>query len=360
MNNDRIRALDSPQTYYQCFRDSNDAIAISDAKGIVVSVNRAFVALYGYSPEEVVGRSTRIIRSTHSTDEMYRAMWSEIADAGKGYWKGEIVNRKKNGEDVPVLLSITPIRDGGEIVGYMGIGIDISEQKKLEEFKRLYDNVMRHDLKTPLASIVSMMELVTNGTVPPESEKGRTFLERTYRRANEMLEIIASSLDMEKMSRGTFRANREDVAIRASAENVREALLPIAERKRVALKLDDRTGGDIVLKLDEIYFRRALENLVKNAVEASPPGETVVTGLYREAGKTVVAVSNRGGKIPAAVRATLFHPFSTYGKHGGTGLGLTGVKMAVEAMGGTVDYESEEGLTVFRMHFPDEQATDPR
>jgi signal transduction histidine kinase len=65
-----------------------------------------------------------------------------------------------------------------------------------------------------------------------------------------------------------------------------------------------------------------------------------------------IRVHNEGAPIPPDVRATLFHPFSTYGKRGGTGLGIYGVKMAVEAMGGRVDCETGAKGTVFEIVFP--------
>ena len=126
---------DALRIYQQSFRDSTDTIVITNNKGEIIDANPAWLKLYGYTLEEVLGKTTHIIRGACTNDSLYKDMWEEIRDQEKGFWTGEIVNRKKNGEEIPILLTITPIRSNGAIIGYMGIGIDITEQKKFENFK---------------------------------------------------------------------------------------------------------------------------------------------------------------------------------------------------------------------------------
>jgi hypothetical protein len=94
---------------------------------------------------------------------MYAYMWVQISDPRKGSWSGEIVHRRKNGEEVPVLLTITPIRLVGEIAGYMGIGIDLSERKRAEEMKELYDMVVRHDLEVAPLAVIFLLQALRDG-----------------------------------------------------------------------------------------------------------------------------------------------------------------------------------------------------
>jgi len=348
---------DAPETYRQCFMDSSDAIVITDAEGRIVSANPAWLGLYGYTLDEVRGRTTAVVKSEHTTREMYEYMWRQISDPAKGFWKGEIVNRKKNGEEVPLLLTITPIRRNDAIIGYMGIGIDLSERKKLEEMKELYDMVVRHDLKAPLGSILTIGETLASGYMGELGDKQKRMLDRIVKAGKQMLEMIATSLDMAKMERGTLRLNIEDVDLFAAVRTSFENLAGLAEHGGVKLELtaDGRPAGTedrLTAALDPVHLQRCTDNLVKNAIEASPRGETVTVAVAEKGGAGRVRVHNRGEPIPPDVRATLFHPFSTFGKRGGTGLGAYGVKLLTEAMGGTVSYETGESGTTFELAFP--------
>jgi PAS domain S-box-containing protein len=357
MENPRATLATDPEIYRQSFEDSTDAIVITDREGRISLANQAWLNLYGYTMDEIAGKTTRIIKSEHATPEMYKYMWSQISDPGKGTWKGEIVNRKKGGEEVPVLLTITPIRRDGAIIGYMGIGIDITERKRLDEMKDLYDMVVRHDLKAPLGSMIALLQTLRDGYAGALEPRQRDFIERVLRSGNRMEEIIATSLDLEKLARGTLRLDLADVNLFDVARSSFDTLTDLVARKGVGLSLlaGDRpaTPEDrLILQLDPVHIQRSSDNLIKNAIEAAPRETLVTVTIVERGGEARFRVHNGGPPIPPDVRATLFHPFTTYGKRGGTGLGIYGVKMAVEAMGGRVDYETGESGTTFGLVFP--------
>ena len=108
-----------------------------------------------------------------------------------------------------------------------------------------------------------------------------------------------------------------------------------------------------------MHLQRSTDNLIKNAIEAAPRGTEVIVELLESDDHVQLRVHNLGDPIPPDVKATLFHPFSTFGKRGGTGLGIYGVKMAVEAMGGRVDYESGPAGTTFTIELPRNAASTP-
>ncbi len=116
--------------FYNAFQHSTDGIIITDLKGRILEVNEAFLKIFGYEYDEVIGRTTAFLRAPDTQDEFYAEMWRSISETGE--WKGEIYNRCKNGEIIPVWLSITPIYEENQRIGYMGVEIDISEQKKIE------------------------------------------------------------------------------------------------------------------------------------------------------------------------------------------------------------------------------------
>ena len=121
------------RVFLRCVEDCFEPIMLTDRSGRLTYVNPAWVLTYGYSKEEAIGSTPRLLRSSGQSDAFYRAMWGEILNPEIGFWRGEVLNRAKDGHLVPVLLTITPYRESsGAIAGYMGIAVDLSDQKKME------------------------------------------------------------------------------------------------------------------------------------------------------------------------------------------------------------------------------------
>jgi diguanylate cyclase (GGDEF)-like protein/PAS domain S-box-containing protein len=111
---------------------SNEGVLITDLKGDIIEVNQAFCDLTGYSREDVIGQNPRIMKSDRHGPEFFRDLWVSLLEEGQ--WKGEVWDRKKNGEIHPKLLSISAIRnDQDEITHYAGIFSDITKMKLTEE-----------------------------------------------------------------------------------------------------------------------------------------------------------------------------------------------------------------------------------
>ncbi len=123
------------------FESSGEGIIITDAAARILSVNRAFTEVTGYSVEEAIGRTPAILKSGRQEETFFCGMWHDISQ--QGYWNGEIWNRRKNGEDYPEWLGISAVKDtNNRITHYVGIFSDISEIKKNEaqiEFLAYHD-----------------------------------------------------------------------------------------------------------------------------------------------------------------------------------------------------------------------------
>jgi PAS domain S-box-containing protein len=349
--------VDEPAAYRQFFLASNDAIVLTDTGGRIVSANPAWLALYGYALEEVVGKTTRIIRSQHTDNGLFEQMWAEIGDPAIGFWRGEIINRKKNGEEVPVLLSIQPVRQSGRIIGYMGVAIDISERKRAEEMRELYDALVRHDLKAPAAVAMTVLSALLDGQMGDLNAKQRDLLERARRKIQQMLDTVATYLDLQKLRRAALELDLKDVDLFEIVRTSFDTFAETAEDRNIAMELcaENLAAGAerrLVLRLDPLQIQRCLDNLVKNAVEGADRGGTVRVTIARSAASATVSVHNTGTPIAPDAQRTIFHPFSTYGKRGGTGLGAYGVRLLTEAMGGTARFETGPEGTTFVLEFP--------
>ena len=134
--------------------DSQEAVTITDSKGHIIKVNKAFENITGYKENEVVGQTPSILKSGKHGGEFYNKMWETIRK--KGVWAGEIYNRKKDGTIYPERLSISAIKDEeGNTTHYIAQFIDISELKEAEA-----EAVHRakHDFLTGLPNRMSLME----------------------------------------------------------------------------------------------------------------------------------------------------------------------------------------------------------
>jgi PAS domain S-box-containing protein len=161
---------DPGNIFFRCVEDSNDAIMISDRGGVLVYVNPAWCRVYGYTKEEAIGNSPRLLHSGLQTSEFYRDMWASIQDLNRGYWKGELVNKAKDGTLVPVLLTITPFKnEDGSILGYMAIAVDITYKKELEAKVAHQDRLasigllasgLAHEVGTPLGVVRGRAEFL--------------------------------------------------------------------------------------------------------------------------------------------------------------------------------------------------------
>lgn len=127
------------------FEHAHEGIVITDASGTIIDVNKTFTEITGYSREEVIGRNPRMLRSGHHDAAFYAGLWQAIAE--KGYWHGEIWNRRKNGQIYPEIISISAVYNAeSAITHYVGLFADISvlkeSQQRLEQMA-YYDPLTR-------------------------------------------------------------------------------------------------------------------------------------------------------------------------------------------------------------------------
>ena len=136
------------------FHYSTDAIVLTNKAGINQDINPAFTKMYGYTSEEVIGQSNRIIRSAETEASIYKDMWASLLKNKQ--WKGEIFNKKKDGIEIPVYLSITPIYENEDLTGYMGLTIDLSDKYRIGKELDLQRHFSESLLSTANSLIVSL------------------------------------------------------------------------------------------------------------------------------------------------------------------------------------------------------------
>jgi diguanylate cyclase (GGDEF)-like protein/PAS domain S-box-containing protein len=128
------------------FESSGEGVIITDPEERIVAVNRAFTAITGYSEDDVLGETPRLLSSGLQDEAFYRTLWESLREAD--FWQGEMWNRRKDGEVYPELLSISAVRDGeGTLTNYVAVFADITEVKRSQAE---LDFLANHDPLTEL------------------------------------------------------------------------------------------------------------------------------------------------------------------------------------------------------------------
>ena len=208
-----------------------------------------------------------------------------------------------------------------------------------------------HDLRTPLAGIRAMAEAIEDGVAPAEG----AYPARIKAQADRMAAMVDDLLALSRIHSGTMTLAREQVSV---ADLVSDALATgaaLAERSGVLV--DGAADGPVLARVDARELGRVLDNLIANAVHATPRGGRVVVHAAASPTQVTIRVTDECGGIPADVRARMFEPWwraddARNPRTGGAGLGLAVVQGIVSAHGGTVSVADVSGGCAIEVVLP--------
>ena len=227
-----------------------------------------------------------------------------------------------------------------------------SMRRELEERHALENFVadVSHELKNPVAAIRASAEVLTEGAAD-EPETARRFALRIREGADKLQQLTQDLLSLARLEARGIEPKDEPVDLCAIAREVVDAQAPTAAARHVRVEL--KASGSSRVRGDPVWLRRALENLVGNAVQHSPDGERVELEISGGA-QCVAQVRDHGPGVDPAIRERLFERFATT-RHGdgGTGLGLAIVRAVAELHGGRAELrETGPRGSVFSLSLP--------
>lgn len=344
------------EEFQRMFRFANDAVAVTDKAGNIMDVNQAFLDTYGYAREEILGKNPRVLKSRHSTLELYERMWKDILDPAKGFWRGEIINLTRDGKEVPVLLSINAIKDpAGEIRNFLGIALDMTRQKEHERLNRMYIDHIVHDMRGPLTSIMTSSELLLMQLGDSLTDRHRKRFEALISGAQKISSMTSDMLDFSRAESGVLALKKSKVSL---SKVLKDAALPFqTSGKKFFLNgapYTEEAVPDKAIEADEDKLQRIIYNILSNAFKHAA-SEVRLDTSFTGSGLSV-AVTDDGNGISALEAERIFDAFyqTEEGiKTGGAGLGLSIVKSFVELHGGSVWIEpGKEGGITFGFSIP--------
>ncbi len=341
--------------FQQAFRSSTNAMQLTDARGIMVDVNPAYERIYGYSRAECVGRKPSLVRSRVTPPAVYEAMWQGLLDPERGYWSGELLNRDRAGRERPVLLTITAIRnERGAITHYLGVAVDLSEQRSWERRAAHADKLasigqlaagVAHEINTPLANL----QLVT------ESLRRRSRDPATLARLDTMTEQIEAAA---RIVRGLldFARREESHPVRLDLTAVVRGAVEFLRGKQSAdVLLEEEYPPEPVEVLGERgALTQVVTNLLNNAYDAMQGVGSIRIAVRRRGDAAEIEVVDSGPGIPIELLPRIFEPFFTTKPEGqGTGLGLAICHGIVQSHHGTITVRNVPGAGAgFRVTLP--------
>ena len=335
---------------------SSDAILLMRADARVQQTNRAFNDMFGFVPDEVYNRTFEAIADEEYAQNLHLALEDVVVKR----WpqRIEVTARRHDGTAFEADVMMSPIlnQPGGTVTSVVCSLRDITQRKQFErelrealmkerelsEFKSRFISRASHEFRTPLAMIATSSDLLKNYSARM-SETQR--VERIDRIQTEILHLTSMLDDLLSIS----KAQEVGVnSLQASPFDLAALFDDVVDDMRTGLGMDhqfqvDREPGEFVFVGDRKLLRRALMNLISNALKYSDPGSRIGVRLAHDDKALLITVEDSGIGILDADREQLFEPFHRGGNVeniSGTGLGLAIVKQVVDLHGGAIAVES--------------------
>jgi len=339
---------------------AGDSVIITDRSGIMLYVNHAFEQTTGYSRDEAVGENPNILQSGRHDGQFYTAMWDALTSSGE--WQGEMWNKRKSGELYPQLLHIRAFHDQkGILQYYIGTFSDISERialervarksQKIEALGRLVGGVAQN-FNNMLSGIIGKVYLARKKTDSPDAIR---HMDDIHELGQNGARLIKHLLDFAHQS----QQEKQRLSLNLLFKNaVRAASIDMPADIQL---ITDFPTSELSMHGDPVQLEQIATHLLTNARDAVALAaeKTIRVSLEKQSSKqcplrehcsccsnyvAMLTVEDSGCGIPPADLEHIFDPFFTRKKQDeGAGLGLSICSGTVEAHGGMIHVESEQG-----------------
>ncbi|MFD1485469.1 cell wall metabolism sensor histidine kinase WalK [Lacticaseibacillus baoqingensis] len=336
-----------------------DGVIATDRRGNVIIINETALDMLSTRNEDVIGLSILkllniakdyTLRDLLESQQELLLDFSEQAD-----------------HDLILRVDFSLIqRETGFISGLVAVLHDVTEQQKNERERREFVSNVSHELRTPLTSMRSYIEALSDGAWQ-DPEIAPQFLKVTQEETDRMIRMINDLLSLSRMDSGTSKIELETINLNeffnyildrfdmmlktdnesAGNDNNRVQPLPSSRKKRYTIRREI-TKRDLWVEVDQDKFMQVIDNIMNNAIKYSPEGGVITARLVETHNHVILSITDQGLGIPRKDINKVFDRFYRVDKarsrqQGGTGLGLAISKEVVEALGGRIWVDSQEG-----------------
>jgi PAS domain S-box-containing protein len=356
-------------------------ISKTDKYGNINYVSKAFCDVTGYTKDELLGNSHRIVRHPDMPKEAFEDMWNTIAIGN--IWQGEVKNLKKDGGYYWVKATVSPIFDDEEnIIGYKSVRVDITDKKELEslnnelelrvkkkvETLRQKDEMLQaqsrsalmgemismiaHQWRQPLSTISLLVNDINMKYMMNALDSD--YLKNSINKTNQTIHYMSKTIDD---FREFFKPNKakEYVYIEKSVKNAIGFIEPLIKKYEIDLSINIISDNKIVVYKNELL--QVLINIIKNAIDASldekiekPKISIVIDDVDN---KKIINIIDNAGGVTDDIIEKVFEPYFSTKKKNGTGLGLYMSKIIIEEhLFGKLKVKNFEDGAIFTIEIP--------
>jgi PAS domain S-box-containing protein len=396
---ERKHVQEKLKLFSEAIEEAMDGVQIVDLDGLIIYSNKAVRELYGFSPEELVGKHVNEMNA--DPDFASRFILPRIMETGR--WSGELMVKHKNGGTFPIWLSTSIVKDTqSNPIAMVGIIRDITERKQAEEILKRHREQLVKLVEERTAELTSANEKLRKEITDREKMEEELLkaqklesvailaggiahdfnnllasilgniglamldIDRDHQAFKQLVSAEKASLRAQDLTRQLLTFSKGGAPVKKATdigELVKESASFALRGSRV--KYDFSIAGDLKLvDVDEGQMSQVIHNLVINADHAMPEGGTIAircrnisNEVYgslplREGGYVCISVEDHGVGIPKEHLPKIFDPYFTT-KQKGSGLGLATTYSIVKKHGGTITVESELGVgTTFHVYLP--------
>lgn len=335
-----------------------ECVSITDKHDIILYINNSFCTTFGYTKNELLGKHISILHPKEITQPQVKDI---LSGKMKKNWKGELLNKRKDGTIFPIFLSTSAIEDDKKNqIAFIGITLDMTEMKKshneliaakekAEESDRLKSAFlanMSHEIRTPMNGILGFSNLL----LEPElsDEKKDAYIKIIHQSGERMLNTVSDIVEISKIETGIVEVKNSDFIFSESINNIINFFQPQAQKKGLILSFKNEIQETkLSIFSDKNKFESILTNLIKNAIKYTNKGEIEVSICIKNE-FIEFNIKDTGIGIPKHRKYAIFNRFEQADIEDtrvfeGSGLGLAISKSYVEMLGGNIWVESVEG-----------------
>ena len=328
------------QRYLELFEDSIDPIIITDWEGRILEANRRTELTTEYNKDIL---TNILIDNLHVVDyEKMGKGFKNLSSSKTISYESTLSTQNKGQIPVQVYVREVEIENESHLQWILR---DITERKDLDRLRDDLISMIYHDLRSPLANVVSSLD-VLESLLPLESDPAfRSLLNIAIRSTERIQRLTDSLLDINRLEAGQPIGNRQPTSPASLAKDAVDSILPIAQNKKQEILLN--ISADLPpIYVDADMIKRVLTNLLENAVKFTPTEGIITIGAEVDNSSILMWVHDNGPGIPSDQRDHIFQKYARL-QPGigpkGFGLGLAYCRLAVEGHGGKIWVRSQQG-----------------
>ncbi|MCP5094621.1 MAG: GAF domain-containing protein [Chloroflexi bacterium] len=319
---------------------AGEGILFTDTDAKILYANTAMERQSGYSIEELLGQTPKIMNSGQTSKATYDNLWTTVLSGM--FWSGEIINKRKDGTYYNVSLTVTPLfAPTGELSGFVSVHSDITKLKDVERLKSEFVSSVTHELRTPLTNIKTYLSLLERG----KPEKRARYFEVLNYETERLTRLVQDVLDLSRLESTAYFDWNVSTNPSTHLHELMAGFKVEADKKEIIINCQAPENLPNI-RISKEHFAKIILNLLSNALSYTPANGTINIVATEEKSGVRISVSDTGFGIDEEELPHVFDRFYR-GKSAremnnpGTGLGLSITADIIKKYSGNIQVSND-------------------